>query len=416
MYPLSDFLNPQGDGCSRGLLEFAKGKAITTKKGKDYFLRYGASLYGHDKKSDKDKDEWASEQHNLFIFIAGLPLEYHHHWSEADKPWQFLAWCFEYSKWVQDKSVKVHLPIMVDGTCNGLQHLSAIMKDKEGGRAVNLIGEGDTPNDIYQMVADKANDLLPNSPIVIDRKLCKRPVMTTPYGATIYGMREQIKDELKRRNTNKIGTEMEWDNFDNIVLVSDTIYQAIGEIIVKSREFMDWLQEIAQTVGGSNFPMEWMTPFGFYVYQTYYKSKQKRIQTHLSGKLKSYRASVREIIPYYQDIYKIKNSIAPNFIHSMDAAHLMFVVNDLAYEHKIKEICVVHDCYGVHADMVDTLVSTLKDTFIEMYTGDGVVNSFIEDFLKKYLDKVDYFKIVEERPETGTLDINDVKNSRFFFS
>ena len=416
VYPIPDFLTPQGDDVCRGLLQFAEGKTIATKKGQDYFLRYGASLYGLDKASDKAKDAWVDSNHDSLLLIASNPLEHSGVWNKADKPWQFLAWCFEYKNWFYNtEGYKVSLPIMVDGTCNGLQHLSAIMKDKEGGKAVNLIGEGDTPNDIYQMVADRACSILPNSSISMDRKLCKRPVMTTPYGATIYGMREQIKDELKKRKT-KIGVEMEWDNWDNIVEVSEAIYEAIGQIIVKSREFMDWLQDIAETVGKSNFPMEWMTPFGFYVYQTYYKSKQRRITTHLSGRLKNYRASIREMIPYYQDIYKCRNSISPNFIHSMDASHLMFVVNDLAYEHGVKSLYLVHDCFGVHADSVDLLVRVLKDSFIEMYTGDQVVNAFIEDFLKKYLDRVDYFKIVEKRPQTGSLDINEVKKSRFFFS
>jgi DNA-directed RNA polymerase len=165
-----------------------------------------------------------------------------------------------------------------------------------------------------------------------------------------------------------------------------------------------------------NFPIEWTSPFGFYVYQTYYKTKQRRISTQLSGKLKNHRVSTQELVPYYQDVQKSKNAISPNFIHSLDAAHLMFTVNDMRYEHGKTSLYVVHDCFGVHADDVDLLVSTLKETFIEMYTGDGIVDRFIEDYIKKYLDRVDYFKIVEQRPMTGHLNINDVRKSRFFFS
>ena len=33
----------------------------------------------------------------------------------------------------------------------------------------------------------------------LSRALVKHPVMTTPYGATLYGMRDQIHEELKKQ-------------------------------------------------------------------------------------------------------------------------------------------------------------------------------------------------------------------------
>src|SRR5437870_3520098 len=46
-----------------------------------------------------------------------------------------------------------HLPVSMDGTCNGYQHLSAMGRDPIGGRATNLV-PADEPEDIYQEVAD----------------------------------------------------------------------------------------------------------------------------------------------------------------------------------------------------------------------------------------------------------------------
>jgi DNA-directed RNA polymerase len=303
---------------------------------------------------------------------------------------------------------------MVDGTCNGLQHLSALMKDPVGAEAVNLVDTGDTPNDIYTLVMDEANKIY-KGPINIDRKLCKRPVMTTPYGATNYGMRDQVMEELKKRKS-RIGTEMEFDDFEDTAAATDAIYEGISKVVHKSREFMDWLQEIAEVMAVNNIPMEWVNPFGFYVYQTYYNYKQRRIRTQLNGVLKGYRTSLREVVPRKQDVRKNKNAISPNFIHSLDAAHLMLTINDMRYEYGKTNLHVVHDCFGVHADDVDLLVHTLKENFIEMYTGNSIIDSFIEDYLKPYLDRHDYFKIVERRPQVGSLDINKVRESRFFFS
>ena len=47
-----------------------------------------------------------------------------------------------------------HLPISMDGSCNGYQHLSAMGLDPIGGRATNLM-PFDDPEDIYQRVCDR---------------------------------------------------------------------------------------------------------------------------------------------------------------------------------------------------------------------------------------------------------------------
>src|SRR5690606_17380310 len=123
------------------------------------------------------------------------------------------------------------LPIGLDGSCNGLQHYSAALRDPEGGRAVNLIG-GEVPSDIYGIVAEKVlakvrEFLRPEGPDTgtipnlekarkvwaergidelamarawmefgLDRKVTKRAVMTLPYGATQFSARDFIEDPL----------------------------------------------------------------------------------------------------------------------------------------------------------------------------------------------------------------------------
>ena len=47
-----------------------------------------------------------------------------------------------------------HLPIAMDGSCNGLQLFSLMLRDPVGGTAVNLL-PADTPQDIYRLGADK---------------------------------------------------------------------------------------------------------------------------------------------------------------------------------------------------------------------------------------------------------------------
>lgn len=46
------------------------------------------------------------------------------------------------------------LPVALDGSCSGIQHFSAMLRDEIGGNAVNLI-PAELPQDVYGMVAKK---------------------------------------------------------------------------------------------------------------------------------------------------------------------------------------------------------------------------------------------------------------------
>ena len=87
------------------------------------------------------------------------------------------------------------LPVCLDGSNNGLQHFSAMLRDTIGGKATNLTPEV-IPQDIYQMVADVVQEKVQEDgksgvpyskewiTFGIDRKITKRPVMVVPYGGT----------------------------------------------------------------------------------------------------------------------------------------------------------------------------------------------------------------------------------------
>lgn len=54
---------------------------------------------------------------------------------EKDDPWQFLAACIEFTNALRSgdpENYISHLPIHQDGTCNGLQHYSALGRDTLG--------------------------------------------------------------------------------------------------------------------------------------------------------------------------------------------------------------------------------------------------------------------------------------------
>jgi DNA-directed RNA polymerase len=103
------------------------------------------------------------------------------------------------------------LPVHQDGTCNGLQHYAALGGDARGARQVNL-DITDRPSDVYTFVANTVEKRMkeelerdPNHKMArlligkVSRKVVKQTVMTTVYGVTFVGAREQIDRQLKDR-------------------------------------------------------------------------------------------------------------------------------------------------------------------------------------------------------------------------
>src|SRR5690554_7321940 len=94
--------------------------------------------------------------------IATDPLTFRE-WANADEPWQFLAWAMEWNRlleWEDEgrdpAEFPSQIPVAQDGSCSGIQHYSAMLRDRRGGEAVNLT-KLDEPQDIYGKVAEVVN-------------------------------------------------------------------------------------------------------------------------------------------------------------------------------------------------------------------------------------------------------------------
>ncbi|MDV3197440.1 MAG: DNA-directed RNA polymerase, partial [Sweet potato little leaf phytoplasma] len=222
LYSATSGFSPQGPDMAKGCLRFANGKPLGDRGW--YWLRvHIANRFGYDKVSYDDRVRWVDDQRVALLRTAEDPLSYRNVWANADKPYQFLAAVFEYAgacKLSDPGAYVSHLPIGLDGSCNGLQNFSAMLRDAAGGEATNLV-PGEKPNDIYARVADvtlrKIKERLGSDNVHIDvaghsltdhffaerwlaygidRKITKRPVMTLPYGATRQSCTEYIWEAL----------------------------------------------------------------------------------------------------------------------------------------------------------------------------------------------------------------------------
>ena len=436
LYPLADFLHPQANDTGKALLTFAKGKPLGDR-GAYWLAVHGANTFGNDKVSFDDRVAWVeSEQLNVRL-SAENPLDYLW-WTEADKPFQFLAFCFEwdaYQKSGLGQEFVSTLPCAVDGSCNGLQHFSMLFRDEVGGKATNLIPQ-DLPSDIYRDVAaytsqyvaahaqgnmigmacadDEQRAKFIEIAKVLDgqitRVLTKRNTMTLPYGATLNGFRGQLlkelpeyvekgKVDLKQFNT-RAGRR------DVALYLARVNDKAIRHVVIKGMEGREYLQKTARILAKESDTITWTTPTGFQVVQQYRKQESKVIDTYF-GKARL-RMRLSEDLPE-SNASKHASALAPNFIHSLDASHMITVINRCA-DNGITEFSMVHDSYAVPAGDSQFLFSAIRDAFVDLYVGSDP----LEDF---YVAQSERFNVrLDPPPAKGTLDPEGVRKSLYFFS
>lgn len=412
-YPVARSLSPQGEDISKGLLMFSTGKPIG-KDGGYWLAIHGANTFGEDKISLNDRVQWIKDHEAQIKASAAEPFE-NRFWTEADKPFQFLAFCFEYAEYlVKGRKFVTRLCVGIDGTCNGLQHLSAMMLDKEGGEHVNLRNT-ETRRDIYNEVAKIVIDRVAADDSEyaelwkdkITRKIVKRNVMTVPYGASTRGMQEQISQEL---------THIEDPAYDALAkcrwkasgYLAAHVIAAVKEVLPQALQAMDWFKECVKVFNEHGQGINWVTPVGMPVSMYKVKTQTKRIKT-MQG-VDVVRTTLKVPTNKLNPLKQV-NGISPNIVHSLDAAHLCKTVL-ACVDAGIEDFGMVHDSYGCHASDVSTMYETLREQFVSLY-GDMDV---LADLREQWLAQLPEGAELPDVPVYGDLDLDEVLESEYFFA
>ena len=413
MYPVPAYLNPQGPDLSKALLKFSNSKPLG-EVGERYLCIHLANMYGYDKVPLQERQQWAMKHKEDIIASSQSPFTCNF-WEQADKPWQFLAACMEFDKFIKHgRAYECSLPINIDGSCNGLQHFSAMLRDEVGGHAVNLTNTND-PQDIYQIVADKVNLKLKQSDnpyakqwldFGVDRKTTKRSVMVLPYGGTRYSCVDFVDDYVEEREER--GDRVPFMNRTNANLfLAHIIWDSIGDTVVKAREAMAWLQHAARLCATLKTPVHWVSPLGFPVQQAYYDQKDMVVKTKMMGRIRI-KSNTEKI-----NRRKQANGISPNFVHSLDATAMLLTI-DHCIQHGIKDFGMVHDSYATLPADMDILNKCTRSAFIQMYTEMDPLDHFREQIYTLLPDKLRVK--MQPLPKKGTLDIEEINKATYFFS
>ncbi len=399
-------LSPQGADTAKGLIKFSKPVTLG-KEGVKWLAIHGANTFGEDKLPYSERVKWIQEQEPFLRQVAEDPISHRDIWGNADKPYQFLAFCFDWAAcdYGRDHNATSQIPVGLDGSCNGLQHFSAMLHDDVGAKATNL-SICDKPQDIYQEVADvttkKLKEIVANedNPIArkwlqvgIDRKCAKRPVMTLPYGATQQSARTYIM-EYTIDNWSKFNLDEEYV-WEYARYLTPILWSAIGDVVVAAREGMSWLQKNVP----KNEYTKWLTPLGFPVYQFYKAVPITRVATQLDGSITlAVRNMDKEGTPVKS---KQRNSVSPNYVHSMDSTHMVMTINST----DLVSYAMIHDDFGTHAGNTDKLFKSIRTSFYNMYND----KNHLEDWAEQVGGDVSTL------PTFGKYNINDIHSAEYFF-
>ncbi|KAF9616564.1 hypothetical protein IFM89_030331 [Coptis chinensis] len=415
-YPMHPYLNHLGSDLCRGALEFAEGRPLG-KSGLRWLKIHIANLYagGVDKLSYDGRVSFTENHLDDIFDSADRPLEGKRWWLEAEDPFQCLAACINLSEALRSSSPETtisYMPVHQDGSCNGLQHYAALGRDKLGATAVNLVA-GDKPADVYSGIAarvleimqqdakrDPTNDadalrarLLVNQ---VNRKLVKQTVMTSVYGVTYIGAREQIKKRLKER-----GVIDDAELFGSACYAAKVTLTALGEMFQAARGIMSWLGECAKVIASENHPVRWTTPLGLPVVQPYRKLGRHLIKTSL------------QVLTLQRETDKVmvkrqRTAFPPNFVHSLDGSHMMMTA--IACKKAGLNFAGVHDSYWTHACDVDEMNRILREKFVELYER-PILENLLESFQQSF-PTLSFPPL----PERGDFDLNEVMKSPYFFN
>ena len=445
IYSVPQFFNVQNNDLARGLLLFANGKPLGSNDALQSLAIHGANTFGEaDKDTLDNRVKWVLDNQKYILDTANDPHSHYDFWGKCAEPFQFLAFCFEWRDFVkfgETSDFVTHLPCYSDCTNSGLQIFSALLADERGGKATNLV-PGDKPEDVYREVSDETKRLLMQKEdsvlkdmlleYGIDRYTVKKHTMCVVYALTKFKGIEYIESFFKDNQEDGVPIPFSTDRnkIEGVPslakassYLNNIVWDALKNVIEKSREAMDWLQKVTRLVAKNNVPITWTTPTGFIVQMICPVKTPKRINTNMGEKiwrpkLNKYVDDIRKTTMLVDDTSKIdsdkaSNTISSCFVHSLDASVLQRAVCK-AKDAGVDSFACIHDSFGVLAPDVEKMGISLRESFVNIFDQKNLLEEFKTEILDQ-VKKSDRAKIPEV-PAKGSLDVSKVINSDYFCS
>lgn len=283
----------------------------------------------------------------------------------------------------------------------------------EGARQVNL-EPSDRPQDVYTGVAELVRaqveiDAAAGDPTAqmlrghITRKVVKQSVMTNVYGVTFIGARAQIQKQLEDNPAIPRAEALFCAGY-----LARLVFGSIKTVFTGATKIQHWLALTARMISRSVSPLQyaslgdhetklresenkhirrkgmvefmtsvvWTTPLRMAVVQPYRQENSVVVQTNLQKIYISDPAVIDQV-----NSQKQMTAFPPNFIHSLDATHMLLSATKCA--EKGITFAAVHDSFWTHPADIDRLNTILREAFIELHTVD-IMEKLKEEFETRY--------------------------------
>ncbi len=422
LYCVGTTITYQTDQKIKSLISFANTERLG-ERGKYWLWVHAANTWGNDKISFDERYMFTENKLDEFISYADSPLD-NKGWNYADKPMEFLSTCYHLKRVKQQGlDYQCNLPVSMDATCSGLQVLSILMRDEHTARKVNVL-PSELPQDIYSSVASKVKEEVERQArdgsqeanrwlrFGITRKIVKRNVMTYVYSLKPYGARQQIFDEYKSiiefDPDKKVLAD---DGFSDCRWLAKIVWEKMEQEIDLEAQLMNWFQDCSKLFAKANLKMKWTTPMGFPVEMDYRYDVPFRVKTAIAGSLvyTTYRREINK-----KDARRYSSSCSPNIVHSLDGAInqavALYCKND---EQPIENLLMVHDSFATTPNRIDQLNVIIRKAVIDLFK-DDYLEVLYKDWEAQLPSK--FKSRLTKPPAKGNLDINEIANSKYFFS
>jgi DNA-directed RNA polymerase len=314
-----------GSDYARGLLEFADGDVLDDG-GIAWLTHHAAQMWG-------EKEHLTLGEGRYWWRQAGIGLI--KRWRRAKHPVQFLAAAFALGEAYEGRPV--HLPVRVDATCSGLQHLALLSRDTDLARLVNLWGAHhgnrrgaarwlEIPeDDFYQAIADRTG---------FPREDVKTVIVPMLYGAGEDTSGMDLAEVREKRPSKRELRD------------AQTIRDEAGRQAPHAFALLRWFGEVAEAHNAAGLPVRWTAPSGFEAVQDYrYVEKNptrpdRQAQVIVNGRRVSL---VKRFYTPILDKPQQAVSLPSSVVHSLDAALLSEIVAGSG----IDRWGVVHDAFCV---------------------------------------------------------------------
>jgi len=468
IYPLTPYLHEQSSDNAKGLIQYRNAVELG-EHGAYWLALHTANSIGQDKGKLDTRVDYVEDHMEEIIGWAKDPLK-NTGWMDTDKPWSVLACAFEWQAielftLIGPNTIDEYcsnVPVFIDGSNNGVQHLTALSLDETIAPLVNLVPT-DMPGDVYMYVAEKTWEALDvlmeelkDDPVIEELPRLMSEIKTIKLKREVATSKEDKDAAFKELDEwRKLNKKFDkylyipfWQQFqDDLKLQRKTVKRPVMTLgygvtkqgvrdqifddtknLSESLKFKDksWsnpfgdllrdtmlaklkgaatmlklFQDLANRANDKDKFLEWNVPItGFPVVQEYLKTKEARVRVRFckSNKGKGIQLTVQPKETGKLNKRKQATGAAPNIVHSFDAAHLTTLVYQSCFP-----VTTVHDSFGCHAGNMNALFHITRETFVEFYQADPLIE------LLKQTDSMDLL------PERGNLDLTAVCGSDFAF-